>query len=282
MPPLRSVAVRFLLATAVLLPAMLLRKERLPTGREWRLLAVLGILMVALPFSLIAWTQLRITSSTTSILFAASPLLTLWMERWIGDRNDRTPVSPRAWLGTLVGLAGVALLFSHVALAAEGAFAAEVVVLLVVVAGSASSIIAKRRLRDIPVLTVAATETLLAGLAVGGMSLIFERNRSTEWTAESIAAILFLGLVSSAFCFLLYYWLLVRMEPYKLASRFLLMPIIAVGEGSLYLHESVPATEFAGGVAVLVSLAMLLSSGSGPQAINTLSDRTSLSTHRKR
>ena len=41
MPPLRSASLRFLLPAAVLLPAMLFYRSRVPKGREWGLLAVL-------------------------------------------------------------------------------------------------------------------------------------------------------------------------------------------------------------------------------------------------
>ncbi len=104
---------------------------------------------------------------------------------------------------------------------------------------------------------------MMAGLVVGALSLVFERRQPTEWTEASLAAMLFLGLVSSALCFLLFYWLLMRMEPHQLAVRYLLMPIVAIGEGALLLGERIAWTEVAGAVAVLISVALLLSAGTG-------------------
>jgi O-acetylserine/cysteine efflux transporter len=259
MPPLRSVALRFLLASAVLVPVMLARRSRLPQGREWALLAVLGSLMLALPFALVAWTQQRIHTGMTSILFATAPLLTLWMETWLGGPDPMRRLPPRAVLGTVVGLLGVVAVLIHAASGLKGEIGPAVVVLLTAALGSAGSIIAKQLLKEIPVLTVAGVQTAISGLILGALSLATERQTATTWTPATVAAMLFLGLVSSALCFLLFFWLLIEIEPYQLSSRFLLMPIVAMAEGILFLHEAVSPLEMAGGATVLISLALVLS-----------------------
>jgi drug/metabolite transporter (DMT)-like permease len=263
MPPLRSVSFRFLMASALLLPAMWLARARLPRGKEWVLLVVLGTFMMALPFSLIAWAQQRMSSAVTSILFAASPLMTLGLEAWMSRGKTRMRLPPRAFAGALVGLAGVGLVMVHAVSGIEGAAVPAMTVLLVAVFGAASTIVAKDRLKEIPVLTVAATETLFSGMFLGVLSLVFERHRATDWTQGTVVALLFLGLFSSALCFLLFYWLLLRIEPYQLASRYLLMPVVALAEGSFLLHEAVSRLEIVGCAAVLLSVTLVLSADSG-------------------
>jgi drug/metabolite transporter (DMT)-like permease len=219
--------------------------------------------MVALPFSLIAWAQQRMSSAATSILFAASPLMTLCLEPWMSRGTTRARISPKAFAGALVGLAGVGLVMIHAASGMEGGLIPAMTVLVVAIFGAASTIVAKDRLKDIPVLTVAATEMLFAGLLLGLLSLVFERQQATDWTQGTVMAMLFLGVFSSALCFLLFYWLLVRIEPYQLAARYLLMPVVALAEGAFFLRETVPPLEIAGCAAVMISLTLVLRSEAG-------------------
>ena len=259
MPPLRSVSLRLLLGSAVLIPIMLLRKARLPVGKEWGLLFVLSTLMLAVSFSLVAWAIRRMPTGTTSLLFASSPLLTAWLEPWLSGRSQRTHISPMVIIGMLGGLGGVALVLSNSTVAGYHLPVNSVVaVLFVVLFGSMATIIAKRVLKNIPVLTISTVETMMAGAFLGVASFAIERHQPTIWTTQVILAILFLGILSSALGFLLYYWLLMNIEPHLLQTRYLIMPIVAMTDGYLFLHEHISPTMILGSVAVLGSLGLVL------------------------
>ena len=259
MPPLRSVSLRFLLASAVLVPIMFLRRERLPVGREWAWLFVLSTLMLAMSFSLVAWAVRRVPTGTTSLLFATSPLLTAWMEPWMGKQSQQAPVSRTVILGMLGGLAGVALvLFRSGSVSNQLQTLGVIAVLSVVVFGSMATIIAKRVLKDIPVLTISAMETLMAGAVLAVASFALERNQPTVWTPQVVWAMLFLSVLSSAAGFFLYYWLLMQIEPHLLQMRYLIMPIIAMFDGYLFLHETITWNMLLGAATVLGSLAFVL------------------------
>ncbi len=260
MPPLRSVSFRFLLASAVLLPVMFLLRSRLPKGREWLLLFLLGTLMMALPFSATAWAEQWIPSGKTSLFFATAPLVTGWMETWLGRRSERRRLPLSAVLGMLLSLAGIVIVLYHATPLARGEGRGVVVIMGVVLLGSAGTILSKRWLKNIPVLTLAAVETLFAGIALGIASFVMEGDRPQVWTESSVIAMLFLGFFSSALGFLLYYWLLMQIEPYQLAARYFIMPIVALAEGAALLHEQVTWTMAGGAIAVLAGLVLVLRS----------------------
>ena len=258
MPPLRSVSFRFLLASVVLLPIMLVRRPRLPKGREWGVLIVLGIAMVVLPFSLVAWAEQRISSGMTSVIFATSPLFTAWMESFVGRPKQSKRVPPMALFAMLAGFGGMVLVLSGAISTSSTQAGGAVAVLLVVVVGSATSILAKHELKGIPPLTASTVQCLVTGVLLGLTSLVVERGQVTHWTISTIAAMLFLGVVSSALAFLIFYWLIVDLEPYKLAARQLIMPVVAIAEGILLLHEPLPWTMVVGALVVLVSVVIVL------------------------
>jgi len=260
MPPLRSVSLRFLLASAILLPIMFLRRSRLPKGREWLLLLLLATLMMALPFSATAWAEQWIPSGKTSLLFATAPLVTGWMETWLGKPSERKRLPPNAVVGMLIALAGLIVVLYRTASIDRGESRGVAAVLGVVVLGSASTVLSKQWLKDIPVLTLAAVETFFAGTTLGVASFVVEGDRPQAWTESSVIAMLFLGMFSSALGFLLYYWLLMRIEPYQLAARYFIMPIVALAEGAVLLHERITLTMAVGAVAVMAGMVLALRS----------------------
>lgn len=259
MSPMRSVALRLLFASVVLMPILFVRKVRLPSGNEWGLLLILSVLMIAAPLSLVAWATQRVSTSIIALLFATSPLLTAWMEKLLGFRSSRAPFPRAVLVGMFGGVLGVALLLFNgmrsvprVQLEGMGA------VVAVVVAGSMMTVIAKRKLKDIPALTISAVETLMAGVLLGLASLVIEGHQSISWTGQVLLAMVFLGVFSSALGFFIFYWLLLQIEPHLVATRYLIMPMIAITEGLLYLHEQITVGMIAGAVAVLGSLVIVL------------------------
>ena len=257
MPPMRSVSLRFFLASSVLLPLIWFSRSRLPRGREWAMLSLLSVITIVVPFSLTAWAEGRISSSATSILFATGPLFTAWMEPRVGRQAYRRHVPRPVLFAMLLGLAGTLLVVSGSISRSSAQTAGAATVLFVVVLGAVTGTAAREQIRALPVPTVAGVQCVIAAGILGVSSLVIESERPTDWTGSSIFAMLFLGIFSSAIGFLLFYWLMAELRPYQLASRQLIMPLVAVVEGVLLLHEPMPWTMVAGSGIVLISLIWL-------------------------
>ena len=103
--PYTVVAARVGLGALGLLLFLRLRGLTLPRGvSDWWALFVMGLLNNAIPFSLIAWGQVRIDSGLASIFNATTPLFTLVVAHFC-TRDER--LTPLKGLGVLLGLAGV-------------------------------------------------------------------------------------------------------------------------------------------------------------------------------
>lgn len=98
---------RIALGAAFLLGVLALRRMALPRGRIWLHLAVVGLLMNALPFTLFAYGEQRISSVLAGLWNATTPLMTLLVLLTLlrDERPDR-----RNLLGLASGFAGVTLL----------------------------------------------------------------------------------------------------------------------------------------------------------------------------
>jgi len=237
---------------------LLVRRPRMPKGREWGVISTLSLVMIVLPFSLVAWAEQRISSGTTAILFATSPLFTAWMEPHLGNASERRRVPRATHYALWGGLGGVLLvLFGAISLSASQVLGVAAV-LTVVILGSATATIARTELRGMPLLTVTTLQCILAGGVLGVTSLLLEPRHAATWTSTAVFAMLFLGAVSSAVGFLLFYWLLTELRPHQVAARQLLMPVVAIAEGALLLHEPLPWTMVAGATVVLASLIVVM------------------------
>src|SRR5512138_3121919 len=108
-PPFTFVAVRTIVAALALFLVLRARNEALPRSRrEWLPLIAMGVFNGVIPYTLITWGELHISSGLAAILTAAMPLFTVVISHyWTHDeRLNLTKV-----VGIVVGFLGVAVLF---------------------------------------------------------------------------------------------------------------------------------------------------------------------------
>ena len=113
--PLMIVAVRVLIATAVIWGIVLIAGLPIPQSRSaWIAFLALGLLNNVFPFLLIVWGQKEIASGLAAILNAAAPIFSVIVAGiWLKDE----PVTRSRLLGAALGLVGVAVLIGPSALA---------------------------------------------------------------------------------------------------------------------------------------------------------------------
>lgn len=107
-PPLTVVWIRISIGAAALGMALWLTNEPLPRAQAaWRDMAVIAVLLCALPFCLIVWAQTHITAGLASILNATTPLWGAVAAHFLTRDDNLTPMRAAA-LGA--GFLGVVVL----------------------------------------------------------------------------------------------------------------------------------------------------------------------------
>lgn len=253
-PPLRSASLRFLLAAVILLPMIQFKRLQWPTGRGLHTALLLSLTMIAVPSALTFWSEQRLSSGLTALLFGAMPLLTAILTPWMAGRS----VPRIAWQAMIVGLGGVGFVLSGATSTSLSQSLGALGVLLAVLLYAASSVYGKEGLRDVHPFVSTAIQFFLGGIWLGLASLLVERGKTSSWSMQSMVALVFLSIFSSVVSFTLYYWLLQRIEAYQLTSLQLVVPIIAVAEGALFLLEPVPWTMIVGAAVVLGSVILVI------------------------
>ncbi len=253
-PPMHSASLRFLLASVVLLPIIQWRRLPWPTGRGLRATLLLSLTMIAIPSALTFWSEQRLSSGLTAMIFGAMPLLTAILTPWMAGRE----VPRTAWQAMIVGLGGLGLVMSGAISTSLWQALGAVAVLLAVLLYAASSVYAKEALAGVHPFASTAIQFFFGGIWLAVISLFLERGRVSQWSLQSAIALLFLSVFASALSFTLYYWLLQEIEAYQLTSLQLVVPILAVVEGAFFMREMVPWTMIVGAVVVLGSIVFVM------------------------
>src|SRR5215471_5648600 len=231
-PPLLAAALRFLVASALLLALALFQKRPWPKGEsQWTAILVLSISIMAVPYGLLFWAEQYVTSSMTAVLFSAMPLVVPLL-------THRT-VPRSAVLAMVVAFGGLLILFYTGLRTSPRALLGGAAVLVAMVLSSWSLVYAKQKLHDVDPVVATALQLLGGAVVLFWGTWALEARRHAVWTRPALVATFFLIVFGSCTAFVVYYWLLKRMQPYQLATTSLVVPVVAVSEGALF-GESIP------------------------------------------
>jgi drug/metabolite transporter (DMT)-like permease len=108
MPPLSAAALRFFVAGLLMGGVALVVDRALgwPSRRQWIDYSLVGVLLLAVGNGLVMWSEQTVPSGTAALIVATVPVWILVLD---GLRPHGNPWTLRVWLGTVIGLGGVAL-----------------------------------------------------------------------------------------------------------------------------------------------------------------------------
>jgi drug/metabolite transporter (DMT)-like permease len=253
-PPISFAGIRFLIATIVLTSVVYLRKLPLPRTREdWTLLVSTGILTFSINYGLVFWGETRTTSGLAAILHTIIPVFGLLLAHYYLP-NERMTVAKIT--GVLLGIGGVVIIFAT-QLHGEGptAFSGSVAIVVGAFCIAWSNVIIKARGTHMHPAVLAAGQMacgfpplLIAGWAIEGNPFAF------HWTGATALALFYLAIVGSCCAFLLYYWLLRRVEVTRTMLISLVTPAIAVLLGLWWLQEQITWYIVVGGICIMAGI----------------------------
>jgi len=260
-PPFTGAAMRFGLASLLLLVLALSLGVRLGRNRREKLLwLVNGMFSFTISYGVVYWSEQWVPSGLASVLFATYPLFVAVISHFALPSEALTR---REVLGILLGFAGVAVIFTEdfSLLGGPQVTIAAVVMLLSPVAAAVGSVSVKRWGAGVHPFSLTAIPMAMAAAILGAMGLAFESEREVVFDTVSLGALLYLAVVGSALTFSLYYWLLAYLPVKRLALIAYLIPVVAVLLGVLR-GEPLTNQILAGSGVVVVGVALAVQSSS--------------------
>jgi drug/metabolite transporter (DMT)-like permease len=254
LPPLTTVLGRVALAGAALAVVLAVRGEDLRIPRAlWPKFLVLAALTNAIPFTLFAWGETRVTSGTASILNAMTPMFTVLVTSLV-LRTERLTTLRLA--GVVCGFVGVAILVGPDVLRGQDLLGQLACLGAAFTYGF--GVPYGRRITGIAPPRMALGQLTAATVIMLPFALIVDR----PWTvpAPSIAgwaSLMGIALLSTALAFLLFFRILARAGATNLSLVTLLVPVSALLLAAIVLGERVPASSLAGMAVIAAGLATI-------------------------
>jgi drug/metabolite transporter (DMT)-like permease len=236
----------------VLLPLTVWRGGLAPMRRHWKPIAVMGIAFTAVPFIGLGYAALSITAGMMAVIQSAAPIFSA-IVGWIWLRE---PIPPLRATGLVIGLAGVAILVWDKVGVRDDASVAILITIAVTVLWGVSSNYAKVKLTGLDPLSLATGSITVAAIVAAPFALM-------TWPAQDPGLVawlevIFMGIASSGFGFILYFGLLRDIGPVRAISVTFLNPIVAMGSAAIYLGEPITLRMVIGCAIVLTGTALTL------------------------
>ncbi len=253
-PPFFGAAVRFALAVALLVPLVVWRRSKLPSGRvEWTLVAFVGVLLYGGDYGLIYWGEGNgVPSGLSAILFASFVLQTAVAAHVILSTEKLTP---QKIAGIGLGFAGILLIFrGDVATAGSGNPFAMLAIVLAATCAAVANVAVKRWGHDTDPISFTG-----ASMAVGAVTLAaFSLGAREPWRVppwpSGILAIVYLAVAGSVVAFVSFWWLLKRIEVTSASYLSMVFPIVAVFLGFTIGSEALDPVAIAGAAITLAGI----------------------------
>jgi drug/metabolite transporter (DMT)-like permease len=256
LPPFLSMAVRHLLAGALLLAWALPRGDVAGDriGRPQILAGfVFGGLLFLLGHGSLAWAQQTVPAGVAALLVGSIPIWMALIDRVVFGRRLRSS----AYLGFVLGFVGLAFLvdpFGEGSIDRIGA----VVIILGALSWSAGSLYSRGAALPKRPLVSAGLGAVCGGILCLGVAVPAGELGQASWSAQSLLALGYLVVAGSLVGFTAYVWLL-RAAPVSLVATYAYVnPIVAVALAWLLLGETVTLQMLAAGASIVVAVALIV------------------------
>jgi drug/metabolite transporter (DMT)-like permease len=275
--PFTLITLRLSVAMIALVLLLLATRSRLPRDpATLAKLTLVGVLNVALPFSLITWAEQYVGSALASILTALVPLFVIVFAA-LALRDE--PFTVNRLGGLVIGFVGAVLLLARHLAPTAGSdpqleLFGDLALVLSSVSYAASGVFIRRflsgrKLVDDPLTgprTLRPTEIALpqnaaALVIVGAIALFAEQGPAgglvLPATPLAWVAVTWLGLLGSAFAYLLFFRLLAVWGATRTALVTYVMPLVGIALGVVILREMIDIQVLAGVALVIFGIVLV-------------------------
>jgi drug/metabolite transporter (DMT)-like permease len=259
-PPFLSAGMRFLVSGGILFLWRWAAGDRMPTKRQWRSTAVVGIFLLLGGNGLVSFAEQRIASGIAALIVGTVPL---WLVLIEALRPGGVRPSWQAILGLIIGFGGIYLLVGPSELNVGSLQFDTIGIGAVILASflwSIGSIYSRGA--DMPASSLMATG---AEMLIGSAALFAVSGLLGEWRNFDLAAVStqsWLGLAylitfGSLVGFVSYIWLLKNAPVSLVATYAYVNPLVAVFLGAWLADEAINARILVAGLVIIGSVILI-------------------------
>ncbi len=235
-PPVTAAGLRFIIASFLIFAILLIWRIHVPRTRQFILLSIfLGVFQLGIPYALVYWGELHISSGLAAILFSIMPLCVAILARVIlGDA-----LTPSKIIGIIIGTVGVYVIFSDsAAVGGEKSALGMLAIILSAALASVTTVIIKKYSNPYHPFASLLIPMTVAGMLLTAWGRLFEVNAPIQFDTLTVTSILYLGIIGSVVAFALYFWIIKHIDVTLLSYMTFIIPILACFLGWIFLGET--------------------------------------------
>jgi drug/metabolite transporter (DMT)-like permease len=242
-------AMRYLIASAVMVPVWFWRGRPLPARSDLLLVALLGLFGFCFYNLGVNFGEKTVDAGTGSLLISFQPILVIV----IGVLLRREVVSLVAWIGILISMAGVIM----TAIGSSAGLTLNFGTILILGAALSSAIqtlINKALTRRYHALDVTTWAIWIGTLGL----LPFSHDLPEAWgrlSTNGLLHLIFLGVVPAALCYTIFAWVLTQVPIATAMSAVYAIPVFSLIFGWLMLGEQPTTLTLIGGAVTIIGVA---------------------------
>lgn len=267
-PPMMFSALRFLVGSLVIFIVIWVKRIPLPKKEDWKWYVICGILQIAYVYTVSQYALHYMDPGLASVLNFTMPLwLTLISPFFIpGERLTKIKL-----FGVLIGIIGLIMVMEINTDQLEGTgmkLWLELLLLLGAVGWAICNIIIKKVLHSHDKIQFTGYQMFIGAILLLLGSLAFERGDSITWDAEGVIAVLFAGIAASSLAYVLWFYILTKIDATKASISLLLVPVVGVFSSSLVFQTQLSWSVLTGIILILSGIGIVnLKPGQRSQSI---------------
>lgn len=241
--------VRWAISTLLLAGLLRLRHKHIPVIAQWKEFAILGFLGV-FAFSTLNYLGLRtISASRAGMISAGIPIAILLFTPVVLKEQ----IKLKAWIGAIVSIIGVILLFQGKnGVSAEGSAAGDFAIILAALAWGLYTVLGKKYGKQIDPLTMTAGASFYGTLFSAVSCIGTVRPGMIHMTGVAWLCVIYVSTLASVVAYLAWNAGVKMIGAGKAAPYINLLPVWTVIFGVLLLQEQISGTTLIGGAITII------------------------------
>ncbi len=261
--PQPLVAGRMIIGAIIMVAILKIRGMNLSKNpSDWIVYAVSGLMGSVIPFFLISYGEIHVDSGLAAIMMGATPVAIVLFAPLVLKDEILTPTS---LAGIALGVVGLVFLFGPSALSGIGEHVIGQTSIFLAALCYAFTAIYVRRYAKLPAMEMAAGSMLVGAIAITISTIIIDLPYGIPVPSlNSIAAMVYLGLFSTALANLIYFYLVAEIGATRISQINFAVPIGGALIGIFVLGEALTTSATLALCAIIAAIFLVTSSKTSP------------------
>ncbi|KRF55452.1 DMT family transporter [Priestia megaterium] len=253
-PPFLFSSLRLFIGAIPLFIILIIQRKRLFVDKGiFKNYLIMSLLMSLGYMAILTYGMQFVDSGKTSVLVYTMPIFVTIISHFkLGEK-----INIYKMVGLTFGLLGLLFILGlEITNPDTKVIFGELLILISALSWGLANVFSKIRFKNIDVIHMNAWQLIIGALLLFVLSLILEPNYSVEWSNKALLSLLFNGLFSTAFTFVVWFWVLKKINASKASMALMFVPILGIIFGSLQLGENITISIVVGSFLICAGIFM--------------------------